>query len=501
MPFGPFLSQEEKDKINAAHRKNYGPPERPARETPQQVAERLNTGRKYSGYSYSVLNGKLVSRQDKYHAGGETDWNGNPINSSYKGTDFRSGGRSQPMMYGGGGMVLPAPEMPELIVDRPSAQTPVETGKDYTVNGITYDGKTHRPKGAPEGGYSVGKDGKMTPHTKVTPPAEEPATQPPGGDTPPASTPPASTPPAGGDTRVSPTGLVSYGRDLSSLNQFTKAFTGGYELTDLSTAFKSNDLPTASQKGTNTDYSVDDAVAMGMPQEDALTIEGGGSVETTFSPDGSVTTQRTPGSAQEGASDKPDVAEKIRTVRMRRQGPRDEGSPRGFRRGNFGGEEPDNSSLVSPMYANSKRNAIRSAFLDLNKSSVQASVAANAIAGYGKDSDGNARFNVGGKLVYAKDGMQQQAKNAAMMGLDPREFLDVPATEDTKPDTPAPAEISPEPAATQQFKGLEDQPESVQNLVSMTQAPLMSADMPEFKDQKEADAFLSGWKKKAGLTQ
>lgn len=43
-------------------------------------------------------------------------------------------------------------------------------GKDYTVLGVTYDGKTHRPKGAPEGGYSLSPDGKMTAHTVVKEP-------------------------------------------------------------------------------------------------------------------------------------------------------------------------------------------------------------------------------------------------------------------------------------------------------------------------------------------
>ena len=129
-----------------------------------------------------------------------------------------------------------------------------------------------------------------------------------------------------------------------------------------------------------------------------------------------------PADPQDGTSSKPDVAESIRTVRMARS----EGSPRGFNGADFSGAEPDDSSLVSPMYANEKRNAIRNAFLDTSKSSVQASVAANAIAGYGKDSNADARFNVGGELVYAKDGMQQKAKNAAMMGQDPSQFLDIP---------------------------------------------------------------------------
>ena len=289
-----------------------------------------------------------------------------------------------------------------------SSTGPKEVGGDYTVAGVTYDGKTHRPKGAPEGGYSLQPDGKMTPH------------------------PAAPTGPTPTTERTNANGLKSYGRDLASLNIFTKAFTGGYEVADIDTAFKSNDLPTSGQQGANTDYSVDDAVAMGMPQEDALTLQSGGERETVISPNGSTTTTLTPASPQEGSSDKPDVAESIRTVRMKRQsgrGSRRDPRNRGEDPDMFGGPEPSDESLVSPMYKNSKRNAIRSAFLDTNLSSVQASVKANAIAGYGKDSDGNARFNVGGELVNAKEGMQQQAKNAAMMGLDPREFLDIKVKE------------------------------------------------------------------------
>ena len=50
-------------------------------------------------------------------------------------------------------------------------------GKDYIVNGVTYDGKTHRPKGAPESGYSLSPDGKMIAHTAVKEPVitENPA--------------------------------------------------------------------------------------------------------------------------------------------------------------------------------------------------------------------------------------------------------------------------------------------------------------------------------------
>jgi hypothetical protein len=88
----------------------------------------------------------------------------------------------------------------------------------------------------------------------------------------------------------------------------------------------------------------------------------------------------------------------------------------------FGGPEPSDASLVSPMYANEKRNKIREAFF-AGETSVKGAVAANAVAGFGKDSNADPVFNVGGELVYAKDGMKQKAKNAAMMGQDPSEFL------------------------------------------------------------------------------
>ena len=146
---------------------------------------------------------------------------------------------------------------------------------------------------------------------------------------------------------------------------------------------------------------------------------------------------------QDGTSSKPDVAESIRTVRMRRKGPRDEGSFRGFQIDQANEMAQNSVSETKGNGMNEKRRAIRSAFLDMDTPIIQASVKANAIAGYGKDSDGNARFNYGGELVYAKDGMQQKAKNAAMMGQDPTQFLDIPATPDTQPDTPAASELSP----------------------------------------------------------
>ena len=54
-----------------------------------------------------------------------------------------------------------------------SSTGPREVGGDYTVGGVTYDGKTGRPKDAPEGGYSLEPSGAMTPHTSVERPGND----------------------------------------------------------------------------------------------------------------------------------------------------------------------------------------------------------------------------------------------------------------------------------------------------------------------------------------
>jgi hypothetical protein len=114
-------------------------------------------------------------------------------------------------------------------------------------------------------------------------------------------------------------------------------------------------------------------------------------------------------------------------------------------------------------------------------------VKANAIAGYGKDSNGNARFNYGGELVYAKEGMQQQAKNAANMGKDPSQFLDIAATPDVQPDTPAASELSPT-VKSQVAPGSITMPENNGGSLETT-APMITPSPEKFK---EAQDFVSG---------
>ena len=144
------------------------------------------------------------------------------------------------------------------------------------------------------------------------------------------------------DTRVNANGLVSYGKDLSSLNKFTSAFTGGYELTDIKSAFQSNDLEGAYQNGSNTISTEDTKYTL---PDGATPSNVGGKytmdgVDTAIQSTGyQISDKSVPGTVggnandpQDGTSSKPDVAESIRQVRMQRKGPRDEGGFRGFAR-------------------------------------------------------------------------------------------------------------------------------------------------------------------------
>ena len=300
--------------------------------------------------------------------------------------------------------------------------------------------------------------------------------------------------------RTNANGLVSYGKDLSSLNKFTSAFTGGYELTDIKSAFQSNDLNGAYQNGSNTISTEDSKYTL---PDGATPSNVGGKytmdgVDTALSNTGyQISDKSVPGTVggnsndpQDGTSSKPDVAESIRTVRMERQagrGSRRDPRNRGEDPDMFGGPEPSDASLVSPMYKNAKRNKIRSTFLDHEGNSIQAVAAANAVAGYGKDSNGSPQFNYGGELIGAKEGMAYKAKNAAMMGEDPSQYLDIPTAGDIQPDTPAASELT-----TNLVSGVKPgaitAPENTGGSLETT-APLITPSPEKFK---QAQDFMSG---------
>lgn len=237
----------------------------------------------------------------------------------------------------------------------------------------------------------------------------------------------------GDGERTSPEGVAQYGQTLGGLNTFNKGFLGeGYDLVDIKSTYQSEALPATLAGVTQLEKPLVEGASPTQKPDVSNPFQTNPQLQANY-PEGTkpfastdtytpYKTGDNPNDAREGASPKPDRVERLRQV--------------AFNGADFSGDEPDDSSLVSPMYANKKRNEIRRTFLDYEGSSVKAAVAANTKAGYGKDSNGNARFNYGGELVNAKEGMEWKAKDAAMRGVDPSEFLQTKIAE--VKDTPDP---------------------------------------------------------------
>ncbi len=262
-----------------------------------------------------------------------------------------------------------------------------------------------------------------------------------------------STGTGGGEERLAPEGLTQYGQTLGGLNSFNKGFLGeGYDLTDIQSTYQSEALPATLAGVTQLEKPLVEGASPTQkpdvsdpfqpnPQPQGYFPEGSQPFASTdkYTP---YSTGGNPENPQDGSSSEPDRVERIRQVAFEPRGARQkEVASRKAVRGNFGGDEPDDSTLVSPMYANKERNKIRDTFLNYEGSSVKAAVAANAVAGFGKDSNANPRFNYGGELLNAKEGMEYKAKDAAMRGLDPTEFLDIPSAT-PKEDAPSTPDLS-----------------------------------------------------------
>ncbi len=239
----------------------------------------------------------------------------------------------------------------------------------------------------------------------------------------------------GSGERTSPEGVAQYGQTLGGLNSFNKGFLGeGYDLTDIQKTYQSEALPATLAGVTQLEKPLIEGASPTQKPDISNPFQPNPQPQGNF-PEGTkpfastdkytpYSTGGNPEDPQDGASSEPDRVERIRQVAFQPKGARQkEVASRKAVRGNFGGDEPDDSTLVSPMYANKKRNEIRDTFLNYEGSSVKAAVAANAVAGFGKDSNADPRFNYGGELLNAKEGMEYKAKDAAMRGLDPSEFL------------------------------------------------------------------------------
>ena len=265
---------------------------------------------------------------------------------------------------------------------------------------------------------------------------ERPAGAAPIGEDPSKVQPSTGSGSGGSDERTSSKGVVQKGQTLGGVNNILKGFGAG-ELADVSTTYQSAALPATLSGVTQLEKPLVEGATPTQKPDVSDPFQSNPQTQSSF-PEGTkpfastdsytpYSTGGNPSNAQDGSSPQPDRVERLRQI--------------GFNGADFSGDEPDDSTLVSPMYANKKRNEIRRTFLDYEGSSVKAAVAANAVAGYGKDSNGNARFNVGGELVNAKEGMEWKAKDAAMRGVDPSEFLQTKVAEvkeaaKTDPETP-----------------------------------------------------------------
>ena len=227
------------------------------------------------------------------------------------------------------------------------------------------------------------------------------------------------------ETRTSPvTGIVQTGKQLgigdinglfASLNERDQMTKG-----DLPSAnkFFSEALPTTPEsdyQGGELEISTKDTgYEVGAPVAKGTKIEGSEvsyqSVPGYEVPETSVpmTTGRDGGDAQEGVSDKPDIADEVRTIRMKRNSGR--GSRRDPRNRDGGSDEPFGG--VSETKGNgmsAERRAARAAFLDPNNKRYAAIRAADRAVGAFHQYD-TGGMKIDDKVYNFKDGMSRDAR-------------------------------------------------------------------------------------------
>lgn len=336
---------------------------------------------------------------------------------------------------------------------------------------------------------------------EVTPdPTPETETPTPTPDPSPSPTPETETPGTGGDTtKISPTGIVQKGKSLSSANASLEALGIG-PLQDAGRFVNGGQgfqIETPAPKGTkaeDVDFSSDDGIAFGMTEGEAASRAAGNTIETVITPTSTGTTGKNTSDPQEGASDKPNNADKVRAVRFNRRS-----AAMGFNGADFSGDEPDNSKLTSPMYANSARNAARSAFLDAPAGQGTQGPLRARDAAVGVHEDG---VLLNGKFREFAPGLDQKTKAAARYSaaggaFNTQEGLDEWTGNFLAPDSDAAPETAT-PQTEQEFD-LSGADEKTKELVGMTQSPLLSKDIPEMSSQEDADKFLKNWRTRAGL--
>ena len=256
------------------------------------------------------------------------------------------------------------------------------------ITGLTIkDGKLIGPNGDVLGPVNHFPDLQDSEGNTVEMPADEYKTAPltnDAGEVMPETPAPVSVADDKGDTeRTGPTGIKQKGMTLGGIKNFLQGT--GLELADGQGFFGNIGGPAAGGGGPNSS----DMQVMGASKGEADKRSKGGMWETVIDSKGiGKTTPYATGqsdSEQEGKSDKGDLADLSRATQ-------------------FGGDYPEDSSLVSPMYADKSRNAARAAFLDPNNKGYDAIRARNAAVGVVNMHDAGGALKMGDKYYTSKSG-------------------------------------------------------------------------------------------------
>ena len=221
------------------------------------------------------------------------------------------------------------------------------------------------------GTIRVGKDGKVSYHKKgeEVPPIETSA---PGG---------AADVEEPGEVRENGNGIKQRGMTLGGIKQFNEQY--GLNVADASKLFNLTLPIVGASPSKSTVITADDPIAEQAFGKDWVDRHKTKGKSTVIKPSDPIAAQafgqdwvdthtqkgvtgQKPENAQDGTSSEPDEADQSRGLSMRsgKRGARQQEFA--SRPGNraFGGEEPTDGSLVSPMYSDKGRNAYRSGFLD-----------------------------------------------------------------------------------------------------------------------------------------
>lgn len=218
-------------------------------------------------------------------------------------------------------------------------------------------------------------------------------------------------------TRVSAGGVVQKGMDLDAVNalfksQSDKGMMSAGELSN-SSKYLSAALP-ATEVGT---LQLDKPFVPGASPTQKPKVSSSDEPSLPYGtqlPEGTKSfasttpykTGSTPNEPQDGTSPKPDRVERLRQV--------------AFNGADFSGDEPDDSTLVSPMYANKERNAARAAFLDPNNKGYNAIRARDRAVGAFHQYD-TGGVMIDGKIQEFNEGMSRDARFELSGGLNSTE--------------------------------------------------------------------------------